>query len=266
MLHSCTTKLTMAPHILLIGGHGKVSQLITPLILARSWQLTSLIRDPAQNPTINCLGDNQPGKLNVLIDSLEEITSQTQAQKIIDDVAPTHIIWSAGAGGKGGPQRTKAIDQDACIAFIRAAAATSSVSKFILVSYLGSRRGKAEWWSDEEWKATQEINDGVLKNYYPAKLAADEALNAAYGGGKEGRVGVSLRPGNLTDEGAEGKVALGKTGARGKVSRGDVARVVVELLGNEGVGSCWLDLLEGEEGIEGAVERCAREKIDCSEA
>ena len=157
------------------------------------------------------------------------------------------------------------MDRDACIAFISAAAATLSVSKFILVSYVGSRRSKAPWWSDADWTATEEVNHGALKNYFPAKLAADECLTSLASRRPSGFAGVSLRPGHLTEEQGKGAVALGKTSAKGSVRRGDVARVVMALLENERVGTCWLDLLEGKEEVEDAVERCVREQIDCAE-
>ena len=137
-----------------------------------------MIRDPAQKPTITALGKDQPGKLEVLISSLEEIKTQAQAQSIIDSTSPNFVVFSAGSGGKGGPEMTLAIDRDACIAFVRASVATPSVTKFLVVSYIGSRKSKAPWWSEGEWKACQEVNNGVLKNYYPAKLAADECLTA----------------------------------------------------------------------------------------
>ena len=253
------------PRVLLLGGHGKVSQLLTPLILSRSWHLTSVIRDPAQESTIISLGKDQPGKLDVLVSSIEDVTSQAQAQSIIDSTCPTYVVWSAGAGGKGGPERTRAVDRDACIAFIRAAAATVSVSKFLLVSYVGSRRSKASWWSETEWTATQEANNGALKNYFPAKVAADECLLSVASRRQSDFAAISLRPGSLTDEEGKGTVALGKTGARGAVRRGDVARVAMVLLQNERVGTCWLDLLEGKEEVEDAVERCVREQIDCAD-
>lgn len=255
----------MAPRVLLLGGHGKVSQLLTPLILSRSWQLTSVIRDPTQESAITSLAKNQPGKLDVLVSSIEDIKTQAQAKSIIDSASPTYIVWSAGAGGKGGPDRTFAIDRDACIAFISAAAATHSVSKFLLVSYVGSRRFKAPWWSDEDWAATRETNNGVLKNYFPAKLAADECLTSLASQRQPGFAGISLRPGNLTEEEGKGTVALGKTGAKGAVRRGDVARVAMALLENERVGTCWLDLLEGKEDVGDAVKRCVEEHIDCAD-
>ena len=234
------------------------------MLLSRSWQLTSLIRDANQKPTITALAASQPGHLDVVVSSLEDIKSQSQAQSIISSANPNYIVWSAGAGGKGGPDRTKAIDQDACIAFIRAAAATESVSKFLLISYLGSRRHKAPWWSEEEWKATQDVNNGVLKSYYPAKLAADECLTAA--GRKRGEVfaAICLRPGNLTEDQGESMIRLGKTEARGKVRRGDVAKVAASLLEEEDR-SCWLDLLEGDETIGEAALRCKSNGTDCLE-
>ncbi|CAD6564747.1 MAG: hypothetical protein ASARMPREDX12_004422 [Alectoria sarmentosa] len=256
----------MAPRVLLLGGHGKVSQLLTPLILSRSWQLTSVIRDPAQNSTITSLGENQPGKLDVLVSSVEDVRTQAQAQSIIDSTSPRYIVWSAGAGGKGGPERTLAVDRDACIAFIGAAAATPTVSKFLLISYIGSRRSKAPWWSDADWTATQEANNGVLKNYFPAKLAADECLTSLARQRQSGFAGISLRPGNLTEDEGTGTVSLGKTAAKGAVRRGDVARVAMALLENERVGTCWLDLLEGKEEVENAVERCVGEQVDCADS
>lgn len=68
--------------------------------------------------------------------------------------------------------------------------------------------------------------------------------------------------GSLTEAEGKGTVALGKTGARGAVRRGDVARVAMALLENEKVGTCWLDLLEGKEEVEDAVETCVGQQVD----
>ena len=150
------------------------------------------------------------------------------------------------------------------IAFVTAAAETKTVSKFLLVSYLGSRQNKAPWWSEDDWKRVQDGNNGVLKNYYPAKLASDQALTAT--GLKRGSeyAAICLRPGTLSDQDGEGLVSLGKTRGSGRVSRIDVARVAVELLDSQSKSS-WLDLLEGQESAQDAVARCVREKVDSIE-
>jgi dTDP-4-dehydrorhamnose reductase len=86
----------MAHNILLIGGHGKVSQLLTPLLLARSWNVTSMIRSADQKATIEKLGQGQPGKLSVLVSSVEDVKNEGDAQKILDQVKPDWVVWSAG--------------------------------------------------------------------------------------------------------------------------------------------------------------------------
>jgi uncharacterized protein YbjT (DUF2867 family) len=94
-----------AHHVLLLGGSGKVAQLMTPMLLQRSWTVTSIIRNPEQIANLQKLGENQGGKLNVLVRSLEDVKSDEQAKSIIDEVAPDYVVWSAGAGGKGAPER-----------------------------------------------------------------------------------------------------------------------------------------------------------------
>lgn len=94
-----------AHHILLLGGSGKIARLLTPMLLQRSWTVTSIIRNPDQVANLQKLGENQSGKLNVLVRSLEEVKSDGQAQSIIDEVKPDYVVFSAGAGGKGPPER-----------------------------------------------------------------------------------------------------------------------------------------------------------------
>ena len=163
------------------------------------------------------------------------------------------------------PRQTYAIDRDAAIHFIRAAAATPRVTRFLMVSYLASRRTKPAWWSDEDWAAAEDLNSRVLPHYYRAKLAADEALYAASKERGSSFVGINLRPGTLTLEPA-GKVELGKTKhSRGNVSRESVARVADLLLASDGVKNSWLDLLDGDEEPAQAVERVIRDGVDAAE-
>ncbi|KAL8953472.1 MAG: hypothetical protein Q9222_000676 [Ikaeria aurantiellina] len=281
----------VSKRVLLLGGHGKVSLLLTPHLVARSWHVTSVIRDPSHENDILSTVTDPAGKIDVLVSSLEDVKSKTDAQRIIDRSKPDFVVWSAGmldllsacfhtisqrlestntdvggvnpgAGGKGDPSRTQVVDRDSCIFFIRAAADTPSVTKFLLVSYLGSRRSKPPWWSDEEWKGSQEVNQGVLKSYYPSKLASDECLTAVASQRKDLQAMV-VRPGRLLDEKGIGNVSLGKTKARGSVSREDVAATAAELLDSDARG--WIDLLEGHEPISQAVRRVVKGKVDCVE-
>lgn len=169
-----------------------------------------------------------------------------------------------GAGGKGGSTRTYAIDRDAAQHFIRASVHTPSITKFLLVSYNGSRRNQPRWWNDEQWAGAQKVNAEALKHYYSAKLDADECLTALAKQRGNGFSAMVLRPGHLTDDEATGRVGLGKGAATGQVRRADVAAVAAELLGHDRANG-WYDLLEGDEEVSRAVERVVRDKVDCAE-
>jgi len=92
----------------------------------------------------------------VLVTSIADVKSEADAKKILDEVKPDWVVWSAGAGGKGGPESTYAIDRDACIHFIRSSIATPSITKFLLVSALSSRRNRASWWDDSSYEIVQD--------------------------------------------------------------------------------------------------------------
>jgi len=95
-------------HVLLLGGSGKVAQLLTPMLLRRSWAVTSIIRDPGQVDALKKLGEGEglDGKLlNVRVWSIEEVKSDEKAKELIDEVKPDYVVFSAGAGGKGPPER-----------------------------------------------------------------------------------------------------------------------------------------------------------------
>ncbi|KAK6860816.1 hypothetical protein PG995_004452 [Apiospora arundinis] len=254
-----------SPHVLLLGGSGKIAQLLTPMLLQRSWAVTSVIRNPDQVAGLEKLGEGQKGKLNVLVRSVEDVKSEEQAKSILDEVKPSYVVWSAGAGGKGPAERTFAVDRDAATYFIRASAATPSITKFVMISFLGSRRGDAPWWTETMKQQQQKMKESPLARYYEAKIAADQVL---YEEGKKrgpGFAAICLRPGTLSDE-PVGNVLLGKTDKYGEVkaSRASVANLTALLLEKEGVKSCWLDMLDGDEDPAAAVDRCVKEGVDCA--
>ncbi|PWY73697.1 hypothetical protein BO70DRAFT_373176 [Aspergillus heteromorphus CBS 117.55] len=257
-------------HVLLLGGHGKVALHLTPLLLARSWNVTSVIRNAEHENEILALGQGAQGKLDVLLSSLDDVKSDADAKSILDRVSPDYVVWSAGAGGKGGPDRTFAIDERAAKHFLSASFAHPSVTKFLLVSWLGSRRVQPSWLNDDEWAGLQNVFYNVLPTYAKAKLEADEYMTALAAqrkklvatGAARPLQAINLRPGTLTDTPATRTVDLGKTKkGRDKVTREDVAIVADQLLARDDTDG-WYDLLEGSEPVERAVDRVAREKID----
>ena len=93
-------KFMMAPRVLLLGGHGKISLLMTPLLLQRSWNLTSLIRASSQESDVISAAGQDTSNLVVKIGDLEAINSQADAQSILDETKPDYVIFSAGEASR----------------------------------------------------------------------------------------------------------------------------------------------------------------------
>ncbi|OAP57791.1 hypothetical protein AYL99_08529 [Fonsecaea erecta] len=243
--------------VLVLGGHGKVALFLQPLLLAKSWNVTSVVRNPAYESELLALGKGKPGKIDVLVDSLDDVKEVSDARRVLEKVKPDIVVWSAGAGGKGGPARTKAIDMVAAKCYVSASLAVPSVKKFLMVSYHASRRGYPPWWTEEDRKAADNTNHNVLPVYYEAKVEADEHLEALAkkrldSGDREFQA-INLRPGTLADKPGTGKVLLGKTPVAGAVPREDVARVAAALLDRNDTRG-WFDLLEGDVPIDEAID------------
>ena len=82
--------------VLLLGGHGKVSLLLTPLLVSRSWHVTSVIRDSTQEEDILSTVKEHRDKIEVLVSSLEDVKSKEDAKRVIDQTKPNCVVWSAG--------------------------------------------------------------------------------------------------------------------------------------------------------------------------
>lgn len=186
--------------IIVFGGHGRVALLLAPLLVGSGDAVTAVIRNPDH------VSDVEKGGATALVVDVESMDTEALAEIIRGHDA---IVWSAGAGG-GSPERTYAVDRDAAIRTMDAAASVG-VSRYVMVSWLGS---KAEHGVPKE--------DSFFA-YADAKWAADEHLR---GSGLEGTI---LGPGALTDDDSTGRIELDPQD-RGAVSRADVAVVIAAAL------------------------------------
>ena len=132
-----------------------------------------------------------------------------------------------------------------------------------MVSYVASRKAYPKWWNQEDIKAADKVNQEILPHYFKAKVEADEHLAALAHKRRQDDAAfqdINLRPGTLTD-GMAGKISLGRTSSRGKVSRATVAEVAAALLSRDDTRG-WYDLLGGDENIEEAIDALVKEKFD----
>lgn len=165
-------------NVLIIGGHGRIALLATPLLTQNGHHVTSMIRDAAQAPEITALGAEP------LVRDLTHISPQEWADLTRDrDV----VVWSAGNGGKSGPETTYAVDRDGALALIEGLESLREAAPhLVMVSYLGATT------------ATAEDDGGTWFAYVEAKKAVDVRLHDS------SLSATILGPGRLTDEPADG--------------------------------------------------------------
>lgn len=189
--------------IAIIGGHGKVALLLEELLVDRGDAVTAIIRKSSQEDAITSTGASAR-VADVASMDVEELTALLDGHDA--------VVWSAGAGG-GDPERTYAVDRDAAIRSMDAAA-RAGATRFVMVSWIGS-------------KADHGVpQDNPFFAYADAKWAADEHL-----------MGTSLDwtilgPGTLTLDAPTGRIALDPSGS-GDVSRADVAAVAAAVLAED---------------------------------
>jgi hypothetical protein len=101
--------------------------------VASGKNVTSIIRDPAQSEAISAAGAKP------LVLSVEE-ASVADFTKAFEDTQADLVYWSAGAGGKGGPDRTRRVDYEGALKVFDAIEAVSgSKPRLVLVSAVDVR-------------------------------------------------------------------------------------------------------------------------------
>lgn len=189
--------------VLIFGGHGKVALLLEPLLVAKGHTVTAVIRDAAHEEDVAATGA-APVVADVEILDLEHLTNLVSGNDV--------VVWSAGAGG-GDPARTYAVDRDAAIRSMDAAAA-ADVRRYVMVSWIGSRGDHGV------------SPDNSFYAYADAKWAADQHLRAS------GLDWTILGPGTLTLGAPTGLIDVDPRGS-GEVARADVAAVIAAVIDDD---------------------------------
>lgn len=118
----------MSSKLVVVGGHGKVALHLARIASQNGHAVTSVIRDPSQSQDITDTG----AKPHVL--SLEDAPVSDFAQLF---TGANSIVFAAGAGGKGGEERTRAVDYAGALKVFDAIDAVSGAKpRLVLVSGL----------------------------------------------------------------------------------------------------------------------------------
>lgn len=203
--------------ILVIGGHGKVARRLTPLLASRSHDVTAVVRNPDHAADVEADGATP------LVADVQSLSTDELAGLFDGHDA---VVWSAGAGG-GSPERTYAVDRDAAIRSMDAAA-QAGVHRYVMVSYYGAGPDHGV------------PQDDPFFAYADAKTAADAHLQAS------DLRWTLVRPSALTDDPGTGAIETSRTGAgKGSVPRDDVALVVADVLDRPGTAGAVIEFNGG---------------------
>lgn len=217
--------------IAIIGGHGKVALQLSRILSAAGHGVTSFIRNGDQHDDVATTGAT-PVLLDVERASTEQIADAVKGMDA--------VVFAAGAGG-GSPERTYAVDRDAAIRSMDAAA-LAGVKRYLMVSYLGARtdHGVPE--------------DNGFYAYAEAKAEADDYLRGT------DLSWTILGPSTLTMDAGSGRISVNpdtSSGAPSDTSRENVAAVAAAVLGRQDTAGRTISFTDGDVPIDTALDETA---------
>lgn len=207
--------------VLVAGANGKTGREIVEVLKGMTnYKPLAMIRKEEQKDTFEFLGVD-----TVLADLEGDLR---EAVKGVDKV-----IFAAGSGGHTPPEKTIDVDQNGAINLIDQARA-AGIKKFVMLSSMGANDPKN---GPED-----------LQHYLKAKKVADDHLRACF---MEYSI---VQPGYLTTDDKTNKVKVGKQlEEMGKISRKDVAQVLVDCLEPGTAQNTTFEVVSGNLGTEIAL-------------
>lgn len=212
--------------VFIIGGAGQIGRRLSKILSDKGHDVRALYRKSEQEVLLR-----QQGAVPIK-GSLTELDAAALAAHMKGSEV---VVFSAGAGGKGGQEMTNAVDGEGLNTAV-AAALKAGVSRFLMVSvFPEALRGQA-------------ISD-TFENYMRVKKLADVTL------AQSDLDWVILRPGTLLDEKGTGLVRAGLAIPYGNISRDDVANTLAEIIEQPGFSRIIIELTSGESPIQEALQK-----------
>lgn len=214
--------------IFIVGGAGKVARRLAQQLSGRGHEVRSMFRHDAQEDELRALSA-VPVRGNLLELDIEGLAALMQGSDV--------IVFSAGAGGKGGMEMTNAIDGRG-LELAVAAAQRAGIDRFLLVSaFPEAARGRQM--------------PERFENYMKVKKLADVHVV------ESDLDWVILRPGTLVDTSGSGQVRAGLAIPYGEVTRDDVAAALLEIIERPAVSRVIIELTGGDTPVGEAIQRFA---------
>lgn len=221
-----TRNITMK--VFVVGIAGGVGRRVAARLVAQGVQVGGLVRRSAQVEDLAAEG------ISATLGDLATLSSAELAEFIRGHDA---VVFTAGAGGEGGPETIDQIDGNGPGKFSKAAE-IAGVSRIVLVSVF-----------PEAWRERR--MDEEFEHYMAAKKRAEVELVLT------DRDWVIVRPSALSNDPGTGHVDLGLAKFHEEITRDDVAETVVEVLRQPGVTRIILEVTAGSTLIADAVSAMA---------
>lgn len=186
--------------ISIVGGHGSIARLLTPLLVARGHAVRGLVRKHKQFDDLRAVGAD-PVLCDMEAATPDEVDDALRGSDL--------VVFAAGAGPDSGSERKLTLDRDGAIKTVDSAVRIGA-GRFVMISSMGADDPPDD--------------DATFSVYLRAKAAADEAAREA------DIDAIIVRPGRLTDDAPNKTVDLASKVERGEIPRADVAAVLAELI------------------------------------
>lgn len=218
--------------ILILGSNGGVASKISQILKDNKADFTASVRDEQKLEELKNQGMDVK-LIDVVKDSIEDLAKSFEGYD--------KILFSVGAGGKGGADNTVRVDLDGAVKTM-IAANKAGVSQYYMISTWDSSR-----------EAVDNPNDPI-KTYTICKHYADLYLTEL-----SGLTYTIIHPSALNDD--EGKRSIEVTDTHStsvavnqSISRSDVASFVSKLLLTDGLKNQSIQIASGNTDIDEAIE------------
>lgn len=213
---------------LVIGANGKIGRHLMRMLTGDPEHTArAMIRKPEQRAAFEEIGTEVVlATLEGTVDELERAMDGCDA-----------VVFTAGSGAATGADKTLAVDLDGAAKAVEAAE-RAGIERFIMVSAIHA---------DDRSQWAREMIPYYIAKYHADRLLQSSSLNYTI-----------IRPGLLTDEPANGKIAVAGRLETGSIPREDVAAVIKETLANPLFNDTVFELTSGSEPIRHALNNFLR--------
>lgn len=202
--------------VLVAGANGKTGREIVSILKnGDGFKPYAMVRKEEQIPYFE-----EKNVTTVLGDLEEDLSSVVKGMD--------RVIFAAGSGGDTNDHKTKDVDEKGAMSLIEASS-NANVEKFVMLSSMGTDQPDAV---------------PSLKQYLISKKAADDHLKSS------GLPYSIIKPGMLTNSKGKSQIqAKERLNKPGRISRQDVANVLVQSLSDKILKNKEVEIVEGETEI-----------------